>query len=60
MLVLSRRRGERIVITTPEGRQIVVEMVESNDHKARLGLQADADVVIHREEVYDRIQRGQP
>lgn len=60
MLVLSRRLGEQIVITTPEGRKIEVTVVDIGREKIRLGVQADKEVTIHRREVqdeYDRMRR---
>lgn len=51
MLVLSRRRGERIVI----GPNIELTVIEVHGDKVRLGFTAPSDVPIHREEVYRRI-----
>jgi carbon storage regulator len=52
MLVLSRRKGERIFI----GRNIVVEVVEcSRGSHVRLGISAPQEVPIHREEVAARL-----
>lgn len=52
MLVLSRRRHEAIVLTTPEGRRIDVIVVELRGDKVRLGIMAQDDVQIDRLEVY--------
>lgn len=63
MLVLTRKRGERILI----GDEIVVS-VESVDRfgKVRIGVQAPREiavhreeVAVHREEVAERIERGE-
>lgn len=51
MLVLSRKRSERIVI----GENVVITLVASRDGRARIGIEAPTDVSIHRGEVYDRI-----
>ena len=48
MLVLSRRRGEKIVI----GDDITIEVVEVRGDKVRLGIVAPKEVTVHREEVY--------
>lgn len=54
MLVLKREAGEAIVITTPEGRQILVAVAHrSQDGKFRLAFDADPDVVIDRLEIHD-------
>ena len=57
MLVLSRKSGESVVITTPEGREIKVTLIQCSSQygpKARLAFAADPDVVIDREEVHKR------
>lgn len=55
MLVLSRKKNEKIVI----GDNIVVMVVEVRGDKVRLGIEAPKEVSVHREEVYDAIQREQ-
>ena len=52
MLVLSRKRGERIVI----GPNIELAVVDIRGNKVRLAVDAPRDVSIHRQEVYQRIQ----
>lgn len=54
MLVLSRKRGERIVI----GDGIEIVIVEIRGDKVRLGFDAPKDVSVHRKEVADAIARG--
>ena len=51
MLVLSRRLGEKIII----GDNIVVEVVDIDRGKIRLGITAAKDVPIFREEVYEQM-----
>ncbi|MFV0442700.1 MAG: carbon storage regulator CsrA [Planctomycetaceae bacterium] len=53
MLVLSRHRDESIII----GDDIVVTIVDIRGDKVRLGIQAPAHVTVHRQEIYDAIQR---
>lgn len=53
MLVLSRGVDEAIMI----GDQIVVRVVAIKGDKVRLGVQAPAGVAVHRQEVYEAIQR---
>jgi carbon storage regulator len=52
MLVLTRKSGQSIVI----GDDIEVTVLSSNGTKVRLGIQAPADVPVHRTEVYLEIQ----
>lgn len=54
MLVLSRKRNESIVI----GTDVVVMVVEQRGDKVRLGVVAPKDVPVHRQEVFDAIQRN--
>lgn len=53
MLVLSRKRDERIVI----GDNIVITVVEVRGDKVRLGIDAPAEVPVHRQEVLDAMRR---
>ena len=53
MLVLSRKRDERIVI----GDNIVITIVEVRGDKVRLGIDAPAEVPVHRQEVLDAMRR---
>jgi len=54
MLVLSRKRNESIVIND----NITILTVEIRGDKVRLGIEAPADVPVHRTEVYEVIQRS--
>ena len=56
MLVLSRKRGERIVI----GDGVTVTVLEMRGDRVKLGFNAPAEVPIHREEVYHRIEDCPP
>jgi carbon storage regulator len=53
MLVLSRKVNESIVINS----EIVITVIEVRDDKVRLGIEAPAQVTVHRREVFDAIQR---
>ena len=53
MLVLSRYRDESIII----GDNIVVTIVDIRGDKVRLGINAPTEIPVHRQEVYDAIQR---
>lgn len=54
MLVLSRKKDEKIVI----GGNIVITVIDVRGDKVRLGIEAPADVPVHRQEVYDAIKRA--
>lgn len=53
MLVLSRHRDESIMI----GDEIVITIVDIRGDKVRLGINAPQHVPVHRQEVYEAIQR---
>jgi carbon storage regulator len=54
MLILSRKAGESVMI----GGGIVVTVTRVDGEVVRLGIQAPAEVPVHRQEVYDEIQRN--
>jgi carbon storage regulator len=56
MLVLTRSKGERIVIG--EDGDIVIHIVEVRGNQVRLGIEAPKDVPVHRHEIYQRIQNS--
>jgi carbon storage regulator len=53
MLVLSRERGESVII----GDDIVITIVDIRGDKVRIGIQAPTTLPVHREEVYEAIQK---
>lgn len=53
MLVLSRQRDESIII----GDNVVVTIVDVRGDKVRLGIEAPIEIPVHRQEVYEAIQR---
>ncbi len=59
MLVLSRQRGESIIIDLGDGRIIEVVVVDIRGDKVRLGTNAPKDIPVHRKEVFLTIQREQ-
>lgn len=54
MLILSRKSGESLVI---DGR-ILVKVVRVEGDVVKIGIEAPADIPVHRQEVYDEIQRS--
>ena len=52
MLILTRKPGESITI----GDDIKIQVIEIKGKQVRLGIDAPKSYIIHREEVYIRIQ----
>lgn len=52
MLILTRKLGESITI----GDNIKVSVLGIRGRQVRLGIDAPSDVVVHREEIYVKIQ----
>ena len=53
MLVLSRQRDQTIMI----GDDIEITVVDIRGDKVRIGINAPAEIPVHRKEVYDAIKR---
>ncbi len=53
MLVLSRQRDQSIII----GDNIVITIVDVRGDKVKLGIEAPREISVHRQEVYEAIQR---
>jgi carbon storage regulator len=56
MLILTRRMGETVTI----GDDVKVTVLGIRGNQVRLGIGAPKDVAVHREEIYERIQRETP
>jgi len=54
MLILSRKSGESIVI---DGR-VLVKIVRVEGDVVKIGVEAPPEVPVHRQEVYEEIQRS--
>lgn len=53
MLILSRRIGESLKI----GEQITIRVMAVRGFQVRIGIEAPEEIQVHRQEVYDKIQR---
>jgi carbon storage regulator len=57
MLILSRKQGEKVLV----GNDIVVSVVAVRGAKARIGIEAPAQIRILRSELYGRpLEQGEP
>ena len=53
-LVLGRNKGEQVIIQVPGRDQpIIVTLVDCRSHDARIGIEAERDVVILRKELIE-------
>ena len=53
MLVVTRKRGEALII----GDDVIITVVEIRGDKVRIGIEAPAEVPVHRREVWEAIRR---
>ena len=62
MLVLSRKNDESVVVGGTDGLRgaVKVTVLEIGNGIVRLGFEADRDVPVHREEVWERIRATRP
>lgn len=53
MLILTRKIGETLMI----GDNVTVTVLDVKGNQVRVGVNAPRDVAVHREEIYDKIQK---
>lgn len=60
MLVLSRRKEESVVVggSSTAAHVLRVTVLEIGSGHVKLGFEANGDVPVHREEVWERIRAG--
>lgn len=57
MLILTRRPGEGVTITTPRGETIVVELFAVKGNQVRMGFIAEKKITVHRSEIQQKINK---
>jgi carbon storage regulator len=53
MLILTRRIGETLMV----GDEVTITVLGVKGNQVRIGINAPKDLAVHREEIYEKIQR---
>ena len=54
MNIIGRLKNERVIIYLPDGRTITVTVVDILLHKVKLQFDADRDIGVEREDIYNQ------
>jgi carbon storage regulator len=55
LLILTRRIGEVLMI----GNDVTVTVLGVKGNQVRIGINAPKDIVVHRQEIFERLKRQQ-
>ena len=58
MLIIGRKRNEKIRLG--EKGEITIMIVDIRGDQVQIGIDAPRSIPVHREEIYDEIQAGNP
>lgn len=53
MLILTRRIGEILMV----GDEVTISVLDVKGNQVRIGINAPKNLAVHREEIYNKIQR---
>ncbi len=59
MLILNRKEGQSVIITTDAGEEIEISVLEISGKYAKMGFSAPASVGVDRKEVSERKKGGE-
>ena len=54
MLVLSRKVGQRVIVSF-NGETVAIELMQISGSRVRIGVDAAAQVAVHREELWEKL-----
>lgn len=55
MLILTRKKGQKIIVGK---RSVTIQVLDVKNEQVKLGLSAPKKISVHREEIYDRIEKN--
>lgn len=59
MLMLTRKSGERVVFTLPDGQQFALLVIKTSSAYVKFGFEAPMEIRVNRKEIEDRIAKEQ-
>ena len=57
MLVLTRTEDQKLIIGD---NKVCITILEVRGNKVRIGIEAEKDITIHREEIFNKISKPSP